>query len=177
MFESLGRVIYRRRRWVVALALAFVVFAGVWGTGVFAHLTGGGFEDPHSESSKAAEVAFQKLGRNSADVVAHRFQLVAQFAVEVDDDALDELLAAVEVAIERRRGHAHLAGHGAQGEAVDAAVDEHPPGRLLDLAQGVGAGPLATARRIGQRFGHVQLPSARIALTSVNTVCRVSAVS
>ena len=54
MFEALGRVMYRRRRWVVALAVAFVVFAGVWGTGVFGAMTGGGFEDPGSESSKAA---------------------------------------------------------------------------------------------------------------------------
>ena len=69
MFEALGRVIYRRRRWVVALAVAFVVFAGVWGTGVFGAMTGGGFEDPDSESSRAAAVAAQALGRDSADVV------------------------------------------------------------------------------------------------------------
>src|SRR4051812_21045158 len=69
MFEALGRVIYRRRRLVVALAAAFVVFAGVWGTGVFGAMTGGGFEDPDSDSSRAAEVANQELGRDSADVV------------------------------------------------------------------------------------------------------------
>src|SRR5215212_129775 len=69
MFEALGRVIYRRRRVVVALSVAFVVFAGVWGTGVFGAMTSGGFEDPDSESSKAAEVAAETLGRNSADVV------------------------------------------------------------------------------------------------------------
>ena len=57
MFEALGRVMYRRRRWVVAVTLAFVVFAGVWGTGVFSQLTGGGFEDPDSESTRAGEVA------------------------------------------------------------------------------------------------------------------------
>ena len=54
MFEALGRVMYRRRRWVVALALVLVAFAGVWGTGVFGELTGGGFDDPSSESSRAA---------------------------------------------------------------------------------------------------------------------------
>src|SRR5829696_6845647 len=69
MFEALGRVMYRRRRWVVALSLAFVVFAGGWGTGVFGAMTGGGFEDPDSESSTAAEVAVRELGRDSADVV------------------------------------------------------------------------------------------------------------
>ena len=69
MFEALGRVMYRRRRWVVALSVAFVVFAGVWGTGVFGAMTGGGFEDPDSDSSRAVEVADQELGRDSADVV------------------------------------------------------------------------------------------------------------
>jgi len=60
---------YRRRRWVVALALAFVAFAGIWGTGVFGAMTGGGFEDPDSDSSRAVEVAERELGRDSADVV------------------------------------------------------------------------------------------------------------
>ena len=69
MFEALGRVMYRRRRWVVALALAFVVFAGVWGTGVFGQLTGGGFEDPDSESTRAGEVAEEALGREGSDVL------------------------------------------------------------------------------------------------------------
>jgi uncharacterized membrane protein YdfJ with MMPL/SSD domain len=69
MFEALGRMMYRRRRWVVALSVAFVVFAGVWGTGVFGSMTSGGFEDPNSESTKAVEVAAATLGRNSADVV------------------------------------------------------------------------------------------------------------
>src|SRR3954451_19312027 len=69
MFEALGRVMYRRRRWVVALAAAFVVFAGVWGTGVFGAMTGGGFEDPDSDSSRAAAVAARELGRDAADVV------------------------------------------------------------------------------------------------------------
>src|SRR3954470_13348352 len=69
MFEALGRVMYRRRRWVVALSLAFVVFAGVWGTGVFGAMTGGGFDDPGSESAKAARVAAQALGRDSSDAV------------------------------------------------------------------------------------------------------------
>src|SRR4051794_3123036 len=102
MFEVLGRVIYRRRRWVVALSLAFVVFAGVWGTGVFSHMTGGGFEDPGSESSKAAQVAFRELGRDSADVVV----LYRSADRTVDDPAFDtavtdSLAALPQEAIER----------------------------------------------------------------------------
>src|SRR3712207_4061461 len=69
MFEALGRVMYRRRRWVVALSLAFVAFAGVWGTGVFGAMTGGGFEDPDSDSSRALAVAERELGRGGGDVI------------------------------------------------------------------------------------------------------------
>jgi trehalose monomycolate/heme transporter len=69
MFEALGRRVHRRRWAVVAAALVFLVFAGVWGTGVFARMTGGGFEDPGSESARAAAVAAEKLGRDEADVV------------------------------------------------------------------------------------------------------------
>src|SRR3954454_22500863 len=69
MFEALGRVMYRWRRWVVALALVLVALAGGWGIGVFGHLTGAGFEDRDSESSRAAAVAVAELGRDAADVV------------------------------------------------------------------------------------------------------------
>ncbi|CAA9230413.1 MAG: hypothetical protein AVDCRST_MAG57-1053 [uncultured Blastococcus sp.] len=83
MFEALGRVMYRRRRWVVALAAAFVVFAGVWGTGVFGAMTGGGFEDPDSESTRAVEVAGAELGRGGGDVVV----LYTSDQLTVDDPA------------------------------------------------------------------------------------------
>ena len=83
MFEALGRVMYRRRRWVVALAVAFLAFAGIWGTGVFGQMTGGGFEDPDSESSLAGEVAARELGRGGGDVVV----LYSSDGLTVDDPA------------------------------------------------------------------------------------------
>ena len=69
MFESLGHLVYRRRRVVLGLAAGFVVIAVVWGTGVFGRLSGGGFEDPNSESSRAVAVAEDRLGRQATDVV------------------------------------------------------------------------------------------------------------
>jgi RND superfamily putative drug exporter len=95
MFEALGRVMYRRRRWVVALSVAFVVFAGVWGTGVFGAMTGGGFNDPDSESTRAFEVAERELGRGGGDVVV----LYSSDELTVDDpaygEAVEESLAAL----------------------------------------------------------------------------------
>ncbi|MBW8481298.1 MMPL family transporter [Actinomadura parmotrematis] len=70
MFESWGRLVYRRRRLTLLLATAALVFAGVWGTGVFGALTSaGGFDTPGSESARAAATADRDLGRSGADVV------------------------------------------------------------------------------------------------------------
>jgi RND superfamily putative drug exporter len=84
MFDRLGRVMFRRRRWVVALALVAIAFAGIWGTGVFGHLTGAGFDDPNSESSHAAALATKELGRTaSPDIVV----LYSSATATVDDPA------------------------------------------------------------------------------------------
>ncbi len=69
LFESLGRLIYRRRKAVLALTAALLAFAAVWGTGVFAVLDDGGFDDPDAESSRAVAALEDSLGRAAVDVV------------------------------------------------------------------------------------------------------------
>ncbi|QFG25005.1 MMPL family transporter [Actinomadura sp. WMMB 499] len=70
MFDRWGRWVHRRSRWVLAVAGAALVFAGVWGTGVFGALSSsGGFDTPGSESDRAAAIAERDLGRDAADVV------------------------------------------------------------------------------------------------------------
>ncbi|MCP2248791.1 MMPL family transporter [Lentzea aerocolonigenes] len=70
MFSGLGRFAARRRWWVIAGTLVFVLFGGIWGTSVFGAMTGGaGFDDPSSESVRADEVLQGPLGRYAPDVV------------------------------------------------------------------------------------------------------------
>src|SRR5580700_9979843 len=70
MFESWGRTLYRRRRLTLGVALLFVIFAVVWGTGVFGKLSSGdNFTPPTSQSQREANRADQVFGRNDADVV------------------------------------------------------------------------------------------------------------
>jgi RND superfamily putative drug exporter len=83
VFESLGRLMFRRRRWVLAVAGVFVVVAAMWGTGVFGSLAGAGFEDPNSDSARAAQQAKQVFGRHRADVVV----LYSSPTLTVDDAA------------------------------------------------------------------------------------------
>ena len=69
VFARWGRVTYRRRWILLAVAIGFLVFASVWGTGVLAQLTGGGFDDPRSESARAGAVMNSEFGRDDADVI------------------------------------------------------------------------------------------------------------
>ncbi|MDI2130931.1 MMPL family transporter [Yinghuangia seranimata] len=69
MLEPLGRLAYRRRRWIVAAAVLFAALAGLFGSTVFDHLTGTGFTYAKSESSRAAEQRRAIGGSADADVV------------------------------------------------------------------------------------------------------------
>jgi len=70
MFETWGRVIYRRRRLVLVVTLIVVAFAGAWGTGVFGSLqSAGGFTTPNSQSQRSSDLAAAAFGRDTGDVV------------------------------------------------------------------------------------------------------------
>ncbi len=70
MFESWGRVVYRRRRLVLVTALIGVLFAAVWGTGVFGKLqSSGGFAPSDSQSQQSSDLATAAFGRDVGDVV------------------------------------------------------------------------------------------------------------
>jgi RND superfamily putative drug exporter len=81
-----------RRRWLaLAIAVAFVMFAGVWGTGVFGKLSSGdNFTPPDSQSQHEANQASQVFGRNDADVVV----LYRNAAMTVADPAYRQAVTA-----------------------------------------------------------------------------------
>ena len=83
MFDHLARAMYRWRRLVLILAVGFLAFAGVWGTGAFGALSDGGFEDPGSESFRASTELSEALGRADADVIV----LYSSDTLTVDDPA------------------------------------------------------------------------------------------
>jgi RND superfamily putative drug exporter len=70
MFARWGRFVVRSRWGVLAAAAALVVVGVVWGTGVFGRLTGGGFNDPDSESAMVRSQAVVAFGPREPDVLA-----------------------------------------------------------------------------------------------------------
>ncbi len=69
-FTRLGHLVVRRRRSVLVLSLVGLVLAIVLGSGVFASLSGGGFDDPDSDSVRARELLESEFGTGGVDLIA-----------------------------------------------------------------------------------------------------------
>ncbi|MCH6165096.1 MMPL family transporter [Pseudonocardia alaniniphila] len=70
MFAALGRFAFRRRRVVLGLTGLFVIFAVVWGSGVFGALGSGGYTPPGVEANRTEELLESAFGRDAEDVDA-----------------------------------------------------------------------------------------------------------
>lgn len=70
MFAWWGRTVVRARWWLLAASAVLVLVGGAWGAGVFGALSGGGFNDPASESSRAADRAAEAIGPQGRDIIA-----------------------------------------------------------------------------------------------------------
>ncbi|MGH2813435.1 MAG: MMPL family transporter, partial [Actinomycetota bacterium] len=79
--RRLGLFVVRHPSKVLIVSAVFVALAGALGAGVAEHLSTGGFEDPASESTRAAARIEEAFGISDPDVVL----LVAARTGSVDD--------------------------------------------------------------------------------------------
>jgi RND superfamily putative drug exporter len=98
MFAWWGRTVVAARWWVLGVTALFVVIGGVWGTGIFGALSGGGFDDPASPSSRAHQRIDAELGRQGQDILA----LYSSPTATIDRPALREPVRAVVGALRQR---------------------------------------------------------------------------
>lgn len=102
MFAWWGRAVVRWRWAVLAAGLVVVLVGGLWGLGVFGQLTGGGFEDPASESTKARDRVTAEIGDQDVDILV----LYTSPDATVDQPALRDPVTAALSAI---RAHPDVA--------------------------------------------------------------------
>ena len=69
MFRSLGQLSVSRPRAVLAATGVFLVLAAVLGMGVFDRLSGGGFEDPSAESTRAEALLAERFDSGTPNFV------------------------------------------------------------------------------------------------------------
>src|SRR6266498_3056386 len=98
MFAWWGRTVVRVRWAVVIAGLAFVVVGATWGTGVFGAMSNGGFEDPDSESTRAAQRIVTEVGQQDVHVIA----LYSSPTQTVDDPAFREAVSGTVAALRQR---------------------------------------------------------------------------
>ncbi|PZM95085.1 MAG: hypothetical protein DIU79_08255, partial [Actinobacteria bacterium] len=96
MFLWWGKAVVRFPWTVLALGAALVLIGATWGTGLFGVVSGGGFEDPNSESARAVERINAELGNQDVDIIV----LYSSETATVDDPAFRE---AVTSTIDRLR--------------------------------------------------------------------------
>ncbi len=70
MIQRWAQILVSRAKFVLLFGVVAVVGAGVYGAGVFASLSDGGFEDPDSESAQELALERETFGNRSVDVVA-----------------------------------------------------------------------------------------------------------
>jgi trehalose monomycolate/heme transporter len=129
VFEAWGRSLSRRRRLTLAISLLFVVFAGVWGTGVFGKLSSGdNFTPPASESQHEANLAGQVFGRNDADVVV----LYRSTAMTVGDAAYRQAVTTALSSLPRA-DVAEVTTYWSSGSPGLVSTDRHSTYAVLQL--------------------------------------------
>src|SRR4051794_5358505 len=69
MFTRLGTFTVRRRKGVLAASVLVLLLAGVLGSSVLSHLSGGGFDNPSSDSTRAERALEDTFGTGSPNYI------------------------------------------------------------------------------------------------------------
>jgi RND superfamily putative drug exporter len=129
MFEAWGRGLYARRRLTLGITLVLVVFAAVWGTGVFGQLSSGdNFTPPASQSQREASEASQVFGRDDADVVV----LYRSPALTVSDPGYRQAVTAA-LSTLPHADVARVTTYWSSGSASLVSTDRHATYAVLQL--------------------------------------------
>jgi uncharacterized membrane protein YdfJ with MMPL/SSD domain len=144
MFAWWGRVVITIRWWVVAAGLALVVLGATGGAGVFGVLTGGGYDDPHSEANRTASAIAAELGRRDPDLLV----LWSSDTSTVDDPAF-------RAAVLQLRNEPEVAGVTSYFDTQSPAfvsTDRHSTYAAVDLKSPGADAKMAAYRTLASRL-------------------------
>ncbi len=132
MFGWWGRAVVRGRWWVLLGSVLFVIVGAVWGTGVFGALSGGGFDDPASESSNAHARIVEVFGPLGDDVIV----LYESPTATADQPGLAEPVRAVIASLSRRPEVVDVMSAYTHQQPAFVSTDGHATYISLRLRQG-----------------------------------------
>ncbi len=132
MFTRLGHLTVRRRKLILFSSMLLLVVAAVVGTGVFGQLSGGGFDDPSSESSRAADILEDDFDAGDTNLVL----VVTAESGDVTDDATVAAAAELEADLVGTEGVTDVVSFWSLGQ-TDGLVSDDGSTALV-LARSVG---------------------------------------
>jgi uncharacterized membrane protein YdfJ with MMPL/SSD domain len=139
MFAWWGRVVVRVRWWLLAASAVLVLVGAGWGAGVFGALSSGGFDDPASESSRAAARITAALGNQNQDVIA----LYTNSDATVDDPQLRQPVQTVLDTLTGRPEIAQIVSYYRTGSPAFVSTDRHATYVAIQLRDGDETAKLA----------------------------------
>jgi trehalose monomycolate/heme transporter len=142
MFAWWGRTVVRVRWAVIIAGLALVVVGATWGTGVFGAMTNGGFEDPDSESTRAAQRIVTEIGRQDVDVIA----LYSSTTRTVDDPDFRDAVTATVAALRQRPEVVQVVSYYETSAPAFVSTDRHATYTAIRLRDSGDADQLAAIR-------------------------------
>ncbi|WP_326560370.1 MMPL family transporter [Micromonospora sp. NBC_01796] len=144
MFDWWGAAVVRFRWAVLGGGLALVLLGATWGTGVLGSLTGGGFDDPASESSRAQQRIVAELGEQGADVLV----LYSSATTTVDQPAVREPVTATLERLRQRPEVVSVTDWYATGAPALLSTDRRATYALVQLRAGDEDGKTAAFERL-----------------------------
>jgi len=130
MSEAWGRLIYRRRKIVLVIALLFAAIGGSWGTTIFGSVqTAGGFTAPDSASQQEDNLATAAFGRDAGDVVV----LYSSPTLTVASPAFRSAVTSTLAALPRDRALS-AATYWSTGSREFASTSGHDTYAVIELA-------------------------------------------
>ncbi|MFC9294553.1 MMPL family transporter [Streptomyces sp. NPDC057011] len=184
MSRRAGVFVTRRPRLVLFAALVFLVLSAVFGAEATSRLKTQGYDDPHSESSRAASVAAKHLGAspNLVVVAEARSGSVDDPAARAAGEGLTRLLAAQPqvsavssywtgkpAELRSRDGHAAMLVAHVDGEGEQLAA------RVKRLGKGLTTAPVST-KDLNVRVGGTALIDAELQDLSESDLKRAESV-
>jgi RND superfamily putative drug exporter len=132
MFAWWGRALVRLRWWVLAGTAGLIVFGGTWGAGVFGSLTGGGYDDPDSPSSRAHARIVAEIGRQDLDLLV----LYTSPTATVDEPAMLNPVRASLTALRARPEVYQVRSYYDTGDDTFVSIDRHATYAAIQLRGG-----------------------------------------
>ena len=123
LFTRLGRVTVARRRGILVSAVLFVIVAGVLGGGVVARLSSGGFDDPASDSAKAATALTDQFHAGPSDLV---LVVGASDATSVDAASVSAAATTLATKLAHEKGVENVASYWTPHASPPAVTPRRP---------------------------------------------------